>query len=103
MAISLEKKLGCKISDFAFPFGGFSSISSEAIAIARRRYRFIYTNMRGVNLDLSHSWAIRRDSLSPSDSNGCVGSLLEGAADILYAKQLRKYEEMGASLACFKP
>lgn len=93
----LEHMLGIKVTHFAYPYGDFASISPEALAVAKRRFNFIYTGMRGNNADGTPSWALRRDSIAPCNSLSLVGSLIEGGADWRYGKLLSCYEKMGRS------
>ncbi len=88
----LENNLGVKIEHFAYPFGNLASFSPAALAVARRRFSFIYTGLRGDNARGVPPWALRRDAIFPSDSFGLTGSLLEGGADIRYARDLAQYE-----------
>ena len=94
-ADALEENLGCKIEHFAYTFGDLSSFSSAALALARSRFKFIYTGLRGLNGIGVAPWAIRRDSLNAGDSFSLVGALLEGGADRFYAKNLATYESWG--------
>lgn len=87
----IEHNLGVKIEHFAFPFGNLASFSPTALAVARSRFPFIYTGLRGDNAG-KVEWAIRRDAVQPFDSLKLVGSLLEGAADLQYVASLTKYE-----------
>jgi len=91
----LSKKIGLDIDHFAYTFGDLNSFSSEALAIARSRFKFIYTGMRGNNVRGVKSWAIRRDALSANDSLSLVGAFLEGAADSVYSRKLTTYEKWG--------
>jgi peptidoglycan/xylan/chitin deacetylase (PgdA/CDA1 family) len=91
----LEASLGVKIEHFAYTFGDISSFSSEALEVAKSRFKFIYTGLRGNNTVETPKWAIRRDSLSATDPLPLVGSFLEGGADILYKSSLHKYEIWG--------
>jgi peptidoglycan/xylan/chitin deacetylase (PgdA/CDA1 family) len=88
----LEQKLGIKIEHFAYTFGDLSSFTPEALAIARRRFKYIHTGLRGDNSLITPPWAIRRDSSSPNDPFHLLGALLEGGADRLYLRSLKKYE-----------
>jgi len=88
----LEQKLGIKIEHFAYTFGDLSSFTPESLAIARRRFKYIHTGLRGDNSLITPPWAIRRDSSSPNDPFHLLGALLEGGADRLYLKSLKKYE-----------
>ena len=72
-----------------------SSFSSVALKIARSRFPFIYTGLRGKNRKGVHPWAIRRDAVQASDSLSLVGAYLEGGADFLYSRALKTYESWG--------
>ena len=91
----LEQKIGIKIEHFAYTFGDLSSFTPEALAIARRRFKYIHTGLRGDNSLITPPWAIRRDSSSPTDPHHLLGALLEGGADRLYLRSLKKYESWG--------
>jgi peptidoglycan/xylan/chitin deacetylase (PgdA/CDA1 family) len=92
----LEKKLGSKIEHFAYTFGDLSSFSPEALAVARSRFKFIHTGLRGFNSSNVMPWAIRRDAITARDSFSLMGALLEGGADRFYAPNLAIYESWGA-------
>ncbi len=94
-ADTLEHNLGVKVDHFAYTFGNLASFSPAALAVARRRFQFIYTGMRGDNASGAHSWALRRDAVVPADALGLVGSLLEGGADRRYARDLALFESWG--------
>ena len=93
----LEKKLGVKIEHFAYTFGDLASITPSALAVARSRFKYIHTGMRGDNSGVRNSWAIRRDSLSAKSPISLVGAFLEGGADRLYSSGLAKYESWSSS------
>lgn len=91
----LEHRLGVKVDHFAYTFGDLASINATALSVARSRFSFIYTGMRGDNARDVPPWAIRRDALIPADSFSLVGALLEGGADRRYARNLAEYESWG--------
>jgi peptidoglycan/xylan/chitin deacetylase (PgdA/CDA1 family) len=91
----LERNLGVKVEHFAYPFGDLDSFSPSALALARQRFSFIYTGLRGDNARGAPSWSLRRDAIAPSNSLGLVGSLLEGGADIRYAQEIAQCESWG--------
>lgn len=93
----LERKLGVKIEHFAFPFGNLASFSPSALAVAKKRFSFIYTGLRGDNASGVPPWALRRDAVSPVNSNRLVGTLLEGGADILYNQNFSQCKLWGGS------
>jgi peptidoglycan/xylan/chitin deacetylase (PgdA/CDA1 family) len=90
----LESNLGVSIEHFAYTFGDLASFSEEALLIAKRRFRFIYSGLRGDNSPSIFPYAIQRDSAATQDSrsnysvfsNSLLGSFLEGAADFKYKR-----------------
>jgi peptidoglycan/xylan/chitin deacetylase (PgdA/CDA1 family) len=91
----LESRLGVSIRHFAFPFGHLTSFSPKSLEVARQRYEFVYSGIRGDNLKNTPTWAIRRDAISPSDSLSLVGALLEGGADLLYSRDIKTLVSWG--------
>lgn len=92
-ADTLEQRLGVSIDHFSYTFGNLASFSEKALAVARRRFRFIYSGLRGDNAQGVSPFALRRDSAEFQDahsnytvfSNRLLGAFLEGAADTHYA------------------
>ena len=91
----LEQKLGVAIEHFAYPFGNLASISPAAQAIARRRFKYIYTGLRGDNARPAPPWALRRDHIEPTHVSGLIGAFLEGGADMHYTRKISQYESWG--------
>lgn len=99
----LEQRLGVTIEHFAFTFGDLASFSEQALLVARRRFRFIYSGLRGDNAMGVESYALRRDSAAFQDtysnysvfSNSLLGSFIEGAADFKYAEDIAKLSRWG--------
>ncbi len=83
---TLARRLGVSIEHFAYPFGDVASFSARALAVARRRFRFIYTGLRGDNANSASPSRIWRDAVTPQDSHALLGAYLEGAADFHYAR-----------------
>ncbi len=88
----LEDQLNLKIDHFSYSFGNLASFSKEALNIARSRFPYIFTGMRGDNSCMVPPWAIRRDTIAINDSLSLVGAFLEGAADFRYTQSLKAYE-----------
>jgi len=82
----LEAKLGIIVEHFAFTFGDFTSLSCDAFNVAKQRFKYIYTSLRGNNADCSLAFQVCRDTISPYDNNYLIGAFLAGGADILYKK-----------------
>jgi len=101
----LAERLGVSIRHFAYPFGATGNFSARALAIARRRFSFIHTGLRGDNAGGTLLCALRRDAASQQDAslsysvmdNVLIGSFLEGAADVRYRPQLARYERWSRS------
>lgn len=94
-ADELERRLGVNVEHFAYTFGDLASFSASALDVARSRFKYIYTGLRGDNARGVPPWAIRRDAIAPNDSLSLVGAFLEGGADRLYADNLAEYESWG--------
>lgn len=89
----LEHHLGTAVEHFAYPFGDFASLSKEASEIARGRYKYVYTALRGDNGDRPDAGHIRRESNDPHDSLWYTGACLEGGADFLYRARYARVRE----------
>lgn len=93
-AEDLEQRLRTPIHHFSYTFGDLASFSEAGLAIARRRFRFIHSGLRGDNALGVSPFALRRDSAARQDShsnytifsNSLLGALLEGVADARYAQ-----------------
>jgi len=92
----LEDYLGMQVDHFAYTFGDVASFSHDALRIALRRFKFIYSGLRGVNnCALGIQSVIRRDSVSASDSLFLLGSFLEGTADFHYRHSCARIDQWG--------
>ncbi len=104
-AQQLELRLGTKVDHFSYTFGDLGSFSKPAFEIARKRFKFIYSGLRGDNAHGVSPFGIRRDSVAGQDahsnysvfSNQLVGALLEGAADARYRKSLATLDKWARS------
>jgi len=94
-ADKLEQCLGISVEHFAYTFGDIESFSPAALTVARDRFKYVFTGLRGNNSPDTPHWAIRRDSIQPDDTLMLTGALLQGAADILYRKSLHQYQNWG--------
>jgi peptidoglycan/xylan/chitin deacetylase (PgdA/CDA1 family) len=91
-ADELTQRLGTPIEHFAYTFGDLASFSPEALAVARRRFRFVYSGLRGDNAGNVSSFALRRDAAAATDSNLVVGAYVEGAADYFYSRSCARLD-----------
>ena len=63
----IEQILGIKVEHFAFPFGDINSVNKKVLELARTRYKYIYSGVRGPNSNDTNPFAIRREALNISD------------------------------------
>jgi peptidoglycan/xylan/chitin deacetylase (PgdA/CDA1 family) len=96
-ADELQSLLGQQIDHFAYPFGNLDSFSQSALNVARDRFQFIHTGLRGSNSPSNELWEIRRDSFEPTDSAKWVSATLNGASDWKYRGDRRQFKAWGAT------
>jgi peptidoglycan/xylan/chitin deacetylase (PgdA/CDA1 family) len=89
-ADTLANRLGISVDHFAYTFGDVGSFSPEALAVARRRFRFIYSGLRGDNVGAVSPLVLWRDAIAADDQFSLVGAYLEGAADFYYTRSRRR-------------
>ncbi len=94
----LEQLLGIKVKHFSFTFGNIDSFSLQAMSVARQRFPFVYSGLRGDNAGDVSPLALRRESTTARDSHLLLGAFLEGGGDFRYSKSnqiLDKWVEEG--------
>jgi peptidoglycan/xylan/chitin deacetylase (PgdA/CDA1 family) len=99
-ADSMGNHLGVNIEHFAYTFGDLASFSYQALKIAQKRFRYVYSGLRGNNVHGTSSFAIRRDALTPTDPHALVGAFMEGGADFLYRSSLNHLEDWAGREMC---
>lgn len=95
----IESKLGIAIEHFAYTFGDLNSINQKALEVASKRFKYVYSGIRGNNIRGNNG--IYRDAAAEQDnkmnyhvfSNSLLGSFLEGVADPLYYSKRKKFQE----------
>lgn len=91
-------KLGTPVDHFAYTFGDLNSISKPALEIAKKRFRFVFSGIRGNNDGGSD--CIYRDAAATQDEmlnyfiypNRLLGSFLEGVADFHYKTKRKELQ-----------
>ena len=90
----IEDKLNTKIKHFAYPFGDIDSINKIALSIARKRYKYIHSGIRGLN-DRSTSFkAIRRQSINTNEGLKYNKFIIKGGWSEYYKKDRIKIDSM---------
>ena len=100
----LADRLGIAVDHFAYTFGDIGSVTPEALSLARSRFRFVHSGLRGNNVGAT-PFTIRRDSAALQDSrsnyqvfsNVLLGAFLEGVADRRYAASRRTLDAWSRS------
>lgn len=98
-AKEIELKLDIEVKHFAYTFGDIDSFSKDAFTIAKTKFSFIYSGLRGNNSTLNSPLAIRRDAAASQFSNDykifnnkLLDSFLDGFADFRYKSSLKKLD-----------
>ena len=90
----IEEMLKVKVEHFAFPFGDIKSIDKKALDLIRKRYKYIYSGIRGRNGNGANPFAIRRESIDIGDSYRYNRFIAEGGLAFYYWKDRRRFDEM---------
>jgi len=85
-ADKLEKDLDIEIDSFAFPYGDPISISPMALELSMRRFKYIFSNIRGSVSDSPNRSFIFRQNIAPEDPLWLVKLIIEGRLDWKYRK-----------------
>ena len=81
----LQKLLKIRINNFSFTFGRLDDISKKSLIISKKRFRYIFTGIRGENL--SQSKLIFRDNVLPNDKIYDLYAYLSGYLDFIYSNE----------------
>ena len=84
----LEDKLQVKINHFAYPFGSVESISKSSFVLAKKRFKFAYSNVRGLYEKSPSKHFIFRQNIVPRSPIWLIKAIVEGRLDIVYRKQI---------------
>jgi len=90
----IEEMLKIKVEHFAFPFGDIRSINKKALDIARTRYKYIFSGVRGRNSYGMDPFAIRRESLNLGDSYDFNRFVASGGLSFYYWRARRLLDGM---------
>lgn len=96
----IADRLGVPVDHFSYTFGDLESVTEPAIAMARSRFRFVYSGLRGDNLG-APTGALRRDACATQNAghdylmfdDRYAGALLEGAADARYRADIARLDQ----------
>jgi peptidoglycan/xylan/chitin deacetylase (PgdA/CDA1 family) len=86
----LEKRLNFNIASFAYTFGDIKSFSPKAMKIAKQKFPYIFSGLRGNNFNTKFPLVILRDAISANEKNCLVGVFLYGLMDFRYKKSVKR-------------
>ncbi len=84
-ANKLEKILKTKILNFSFNFGRLKDISPEILNLSKKRFKYIFTGIRGDNINSKKIFF--RDNISPKDNIFDFYTYLGGFLDFIYKNE----------------
>jgi peptidoglycan/xylan/chitin deacetylase (PgdA/CDA1 family) len=99
-AEALEQSLGIEIEHFAFPFGTLESIGPRALNIAKKKFKFLHTGLRGNNFVYRNPYGVCREAVSLQDDHKTLDALVNGGADWHYQKKLDCYKSWQEPTSC---
>lgn len=92
-AKNLENLLKVDITHFAYTYGNYESISKRSFMIAKKKYRFIYSCLRGNNFYNEKNTLIKRDTVYLENSNNLLKIFLSGIIDLKYLLKKLKIDK----------
>ncbi len=93
-AEKITEKLGCSVDFFAFPFGDIHSISPVALSMAGKKYKFVFSGIRGKNSHNTNRLTIRREAVSLKDSLSYNCFVAAGGLSFYYRSKRRLLDAM---------
>ena len=90
----LSQKLNKKIEHFAYPFGDISSINKKALNIAKDRYKYIHTGIRGINNHNLDIWKVHRESIDVTHEINYNKFVITGGLSLLYSSARNKFNKL---------
>ncbi len=86
----LENLLNTKINCFAFPFGTIESIDEDSLALAKTRFDYVFSNIRGCVADSPSREFIFRQNIVPGDLITLNRKIIDGRLDWKYRQARRQ-------------
>ena len=90
----LGQKLNTHINHFAFAFGHIDAFDRVSTKIAKSKYKYIYSGIRGNNFNHTDSNVVyNRDNIEPTFGFALIDFFLKGFMDIRYASDNKKVSD----------
>jgi peptidoglycan/xylan/chitin deacetylase (PgdA/CDA1 family) len=93
----LETSLNTKINCFAFPFGTIGSIDENSLILAKTRFDYVFSNIRGCVTDSPSRGFIFRQNIVPGDSMMLNRKIIDGRLDWKYRQARRQAVQLLSS------
>ena len=90
----LENLVDTKINCFAFPFGTVESVNKSAIAIAKSRFDFVFSNVRGSFRESPSRGFIFRQNIVPGDTMPLTRAIIDGRINWRYNQARQKAKKI---------
>ena len=94
----IEERIGIRVDHFAFPFGNIGSMNAQAMRIATKKYKYIYSGIRGKNDTNTNHWAIRRDAINILDEVQYNAFIASGGLGFYYWKDRFQLDKIASNV-----
>jgi peptidoglycan/xylan/chitin deacetylase (PgdA/CDA1 family) len=87
----LSEKLNINIDHFAFTFGNINAFDRTSTKIAKLKYKYVFSGIRGNNFNLFGADVVyNRDNIEPNFGSSLIDFLLKGFTDVKFASDNAK-------------
>ena len=80
----IENILNINIDSFAFPFGTTKVVTPEAVNLSKKKFRYVFSNVRGNVNSSPCNYFIFRQNIVPGDPMWLIQNMIEGKLDWKY-------------------
>jgi len=94
----IEEMLGVKVEHFAYPFGDIDSINKKALEVARSRYKYIYSGIRGANKCGMNPGTIRREPVTVSEGVKYNSFVASGGLSFYYWRARKRLDAIASDV-----
>jgi peptidoglycan/xylan/chitin deacetylase (PgdA/CDA1 family) len=85
----LENKIKQRVRVFAFPFGTPDSVSIKAFDLAKSRFDYVFSNVRGGANKSPNDYFLFRQNITPGDPLWLVKLIIDGQFDWKHKKNMK--------------
>ncbi len=85
----LEKKIKQRMRVFAFPFGTPDSVSIKAFDLAKSRFDYVFSNVRGSANKSPNDYFLFRQNITPGDPLWLIKLIIDGQFDWKHKKNMK--------------